>query len=65
MWPEGLPHHVEAHDVRLPGEAGAVAAWGAAPTGGNPAALDGAAPLRPFLFHRTPGGLEPIWLGEV
>ena len=33
--------------------------------GGNPAALhralDGAAPLRPFLFHRTPNRLEPIW----
>ncbi|GAA3228724.1 hypothetical protein GCM10010532_062850 [Dactylosporangium siamense] len=159
VWPEGLAHYVEAHDVRLPEEVAAVAASGPAPAvdpapleaasldltwwcalgtpdpvvhrlgcrhsgrtapwdlptsadvyvdrvpdgavatlgrirtllgaqwqisdlrrmlttqpflavaGGNPAALhralDGAAPLRPFLFHRTPGGLEPIWPDEV
>jgi hypothetical protein len=36
--------------------------------GGNPAALHqalrGSAPLRPYLFHRTPAGLEAIWSDE-
>ncbi|WP_327011281.1 hypothetical protein OHA72_30780 [Dactylosporangium sp. NBC_01737] len=31
VWPEGLAHYVEAHDVRLPDEVAAVAARGPAP----------------------------------
>lgn len=157
VWPEGLAHYVEAHDVCLPDEVAAVAARGPAPAadpdplsgaaidmdwwldlpapgpvrhllgcrhhgrtapwdlprtadvyvdrvpvdavailgrvrrllgtawpmsdlrrmlttqpflavaGGNPAALHRAltesVELRPFLFHRTPNGLEAIWPG--